>query len=92
MGPARVVLVTSGARFLAAHTDALLMLQNAVDWALDDAELTALRGRRADDPPLDATDASTRLWVRLGNIAGPPLLCLLWALIRLGRRRRRDRR
>lgn len=92
VGPARVVLVTSGARFLAAHTDALLMLQNAVDWALDDAELTALRGRRADDPPLDATDASTRLWVRLGNIAGPPLLCLLWALIRLGRRRRRDRR
>lgn len=90
VGPARLVLVTSGARFLAAHTDALLLLQNAVDWALDDAELTALRGRRADDPPLAATDASTRRWVRLGNIAGPPLACLLLALVHLGRRRRRD--
>ncbi len=91
VGPARLVLVTSGARFLAAHTDALLLLQNAIDWALDDAELTALRGRRADDPPLAATDAATRRWVRLGNIAGPPLACLVLALIRLERRRRRDR-
>lgn len=90
VGPARLVLVTSGARFLAAHTDALLLLQNAVDWALDDAELTALRGRRADDPPLIAMDASTRRWVRLGNIAGPPLACLLLGLVHLGWRRRRD--
>ncbi len=89
--PARLVIAGSGARFLAAQADALLFLQNAVDWAVDDASLSGLRGRSAEDPPLAPVSARGRAAIKVANIAAPLVLCAVVGLWRRRRRRARDR-
>ncbi len=87
-GEARVLLVTSGSRLLAAHANGLLLLQNAVDWALADTDLVDIRARRAADPPLRTTTAAERAAVKWGTTLTPPLLVLLAGVLRWNRRRR----
>lgn len=86
--PARLVVVTSGTRMLAAGENALVFLQNAVEWALSDGALSALRARAAEDPPLEDTAAATRRLMRYGLTAGPTLLLLLFGGLRRWRRGR----
>lgn len=88
LGESRLLVVTSGARLLAAHANGLLLLQNSVDWALADTDLVAIRARRAADPPLRATSTATRLSVRWGTTLAPPLLVLLAGVLRWRHRRR----
>lgn len=86
---ARVLLVTSGARMLAAQENALLLLQNAVEWSVTAGALADLRARAAEDPPLDDTSAATRARVKYGALLGPTLLLLAFGALRRWRRRRR---
>lgn len=88
-GTARLMVITSGRRMLAAGGDAGLLLQNAVDWAVTATDLAGLRARKAVDPPLRAVDADTQRWLKIGNVIGPAALLLLFGLIRALRRRRR---
>ncbi len=88
-GEARLLVVTSGARMLAAQANGLLLLQNAVDWALADTDLVAIRGRRAADPPLRTTSAGQRVAVKWGVTLVPPVLVLLAGVLRWRRRRGR---
>ncbi len=87
-GEARLAVITSGTRMLAAGENALVFLQNAVEWALTDGALTGLRARAAEDPPLEDTAAATRRLMRYGLTAGPTLLLLLFGGLRRWRRRR----
>lgn len=87
-GEARVLLVTSGSRLLAAHGNGLLLLQNAVDWALADTDLVGIRARRAADPPLRTTTGAERAAVKWGTSLIPPVLVLLAGVLRWSRRRR----
>lgn len=84
---ARIVVVTSGARMLAAGENALVFLQNAIEWGLTDGALAGLRARATEDPPLESTEASTRRLVRYGLAVGPSLLLLLFGGLRRWRRR-----
>lgn len=86
---ARVLLVTSGARMLAAQENALLLLQNAVEWSVTAGALADLRARAAEDPPLDDTTAATRARVKYGALLGPTLVLLAFGALRRWRRRRR---
>lgn len=86
-GDVRLVVVTSGTRMLAAGENALVFLQNAVEWGLTDGALTGLRARAAEDPPLEDTTAATRRLVRYGLTLGPTLLLLLVGGLRRWRRR-----
>ncbi|MCB9542555.1 MAG: GldG family protein [Myxococcales bacterium] len=86
---ARLLVVTSGGRMLAAQENALLLLQNAVEWAVTAGALAELRARAAEDPPLDETTAATRTRVKLAALVGPTLLLLMFGAARRWRRRAR---
>lgn len=87
-GEARLLVMSSGARMLAAGENALVFLQNAVEWALTDGALAELRARAAEDPPLDDVSAAVRAWTKYGLTIGPSLALLLFGgLRRLWRRR-----
>jgi hypothetical protein len=88
-GTARLMVITSGRRMLAAGADASLLLQNAVDWAVTSTDLAGLRARRAVDPPLRAIDGATQNWLKFANVVGPAALLLLLGAARALRRRRR---
>ncbi|MEZ4465714.1 MAG: GldG family protein [bacterium] len=60
-GEARLLVVTSGRRLLAAGADSQLLLQNAVDWAVTATDLAGLRARQAQDPPLRPVSAEEDL-------------------------------
>ncbi|MEZ4469324.1 MAG: GldG family protein [bacterium] len=87
-GEARLLVVTSGRRLLAAGADSQLLLQNAVDWAVTATDLAGLRARQAQDPPLRPVSAEGRTWIRAGNVLGPPLLLFLFVALRRRLRRR----
>lgn len=87
-GEGRLLVITSGARLLAADPNGLLFLQNALDWATTDTDLVSLRARAAQDPPLAPTTDAVRGWVKLGNLAVGPLLLLALGLGLRARRRR----
>ena len=88
-GPARIMVITSGRRMLAAGADATVLMQNAVDWAVTSTDLAGLRARRAEDPPLRPTSGRTQVWIQAANVLGPPFLLLLFGALRAIRRRRR---
>lgn len=81
-GSARVFVATAGARMLATQENGLLLLQNALDWALAETDLVALRARRAEIPRLTPTGPGVRAWIKYGNVFGPPLLVLLLGWLR----------
>ncbi len=87
-GEARIFLITSGARLLSAHPNGLLLLQNAVDWALADTDLVEIRARRADDPPLGPVTTAHRAAVKWGATLLPPVFVLLAGVWRWRRRGR----
>ncbi len=84
--PARVVVIPSATWFLAADPRALTLLQNAVDWALGEPELIALRRGPPVPPALGQLGAARRRLIEAANVFGPGLLLVVfWA----GWRRRR---
>ena len=84
---ARLLVVTSGTRMLAAQNNALLFLQNSLAWGTADVSLTAIRSRSAEAPPLTVRTTTARLWCRIVNLIGPALLLVAIGLFLRIRRR-----
>ncbi|MEE2786656.1 MAG: GldG family protein [Myxococcota bacterium] len=80
--PGKLLLVSSGARFLGAHPDALVFLQNAVDWFVTDSSLASVRARDLSEPELHQLDAAQRSMVRWSLVLGPAIGLVLVGLAR----------
>ncbi len=66
-------------------------IHNMVDWLVEEAALIAVRGKQVERP-LASLDDGKRLFVKYGNIAGPPLALVAFGLVywRVRERRRRN--
>ncbi|HWA07320.1 MAG TPA: hypothetical protein VG961_12285, partial [Ignavibacteria bacterium] len=62
--------------------ESLLFFANMIDYMSDDAGLSAIRMKDANPKPLDSIEDSTRTIVKYGMLAGPPVLVLLYGLLR----------
>lgn len=75
-------------------TDAFLngyrALHNAVDWALMDMDLVAVRSKQVERP-LEPLESKDRILVKYANVAGTPLALILFGIVywRVRERRRR---
>ena len=73
----RVVLMTSGRRLIASNRDALLLIQNALDWLTSDTSLSEIRSRNAMAPVLGPVSQTKKNLARYGTIILPALLLSL---------------
>ncbi len=55
---------------------------NAIDWLSDDTGLIDLRTKGVSARPLDKVEDATREMLKYGNVLGPIILILIYALIR----------
>ena len=62
--------------------ESLLFFANMIDYMSDDAGLSAIRMKDANPKPLDSIEDSTKTIVKYGMLAGPPVLVLLYGLMR----------
>jgi gliding-associated putative ABC transporter substrate-binding component GldG len=60
----------------------LLFFANCIDYMTDDAGLSMIRMKDANPKPLSSIEDSTKVLVKYGMLAGPPLLVLVYGLIR----------
>ncbi len=95
-GPGRVVLVGDADfatnRFARGGTGNLDFFRNTVDWLAREEELIEIRGGDRSPPRLVFESDVTRSVVRWANVAGVPLLFVVFGGWRLLRRRRLQRR
>jgi ABC-type uncharacterized transport system involved in gliding motility auxiliary subunit len=68
------------------------MLFNAIDWALEDDALTALRANVLKTRPIETDDPSGEAATKWGNVAGVPLAFCAAGILRWQWRRARRRR
>jgi len=71
------------------NPNAVTFVANAIDWVADNSGLMELRGREITSRPIDELDDSTRQWYKIGNVTGPILLILIYALVRNQRKLRK---
>ncbi|MBZ0204451.1 MAG: GldG family protein [Ignavibacteria bacterium] len=60
----------------------LLFFANTIDYMTDDAGLSMIRMKDANPKPLSAIEDSTKSLVKYGMLVGPPLLVLVYGLMR----------
>ncbi|MEO8512085.1 MAG: GldG family protein [Ignavibacteria bacterium] len=60
----------------------LLFFANMIDYMSDDAGLSMIRSKDANPKPLNSIEDSTRSIVKYGMLVGPPLLVLLYGMMR----------
>jgi gliding-associated putative ABC transporter substrate-binding component GldG len=60
----------------------LLFFANLIDYMTDDAGLSMIRMKDANPKPLNSVEDSTKTLVKYGMLVGPPLLVLLYGLMR----------
>ncbi len=60
----------------------LLFFANMIDYMSDDAGLSMIRSKDANPKPLDSIEDSTKVIVKYGMLVGPPLLVLLYGMLR----------
>jgi ABC-type uncharacterized transport system involved in gliding motility auxiliary subunit len=70
-------------------TGGVLFALNAVDWLSQDAALIQIRSKDRRPPPLVFESQTTQTLVKYANVAGIPLVLVLFAALRLWRRRQR---
>ncbi|MFQ5702654.1 MAG: Gldg family protein [Gemmatimonadales bacterium] len=70
----------------------VVFLQNAVDWLAQDEGLISIRSKNRTPPGLVFLSDLTRDIVKYANVIGIPLLVMLWAGVRLWRRRQLTRK
>ncbi|MFV1986548.1 MAG: Gldg family protein [Gemmatimonadota bacterium] len=70
----------------------LIFFQNAVDWLAQDESLISIRSKDRSPPQLLFQSAFARDMAKWGNLAGVPLLFVLFGIWRLTRRRAAQRR
>jgi len=64
------------------NKDNFLLASNLVDWLADDIGLAAIRARDSGSKPLDEVTEGTKSWVKGVNLAIPPLLVILFGIVR----------
>lgn len=60
----------------------LLFFANLIDYMADDAGLSMIRMKDANPKPLNSIEDSTKALVKYGMLAGPPVLVLIYGLLR----------
>lgn len=78
-------------RYAQSDVGGLVFGLNAVDWLAQEDALIAIRAKNRRPPQLLFESATTRDAVKWANVAGMPLLLVLFASIRLFRRRQLSR-
>jgi len=79
--------------FIGANQQNLLFAANAVDWLAQDESLIRIRSKNRTPPALTFTSDWSRNAMKWGNLAGVPLLFVLFGVIRVtGRKRRAEAR
>jgi ABC-type uncharacterized transport system involved in gliding motility auxiliary subunit/ABC-type transport system involved in multi-copper enzyme maturation permease subunit len=69
--------------------EGVIFALNAVDWLAQDDALIGIRAKDRRPPPLVFESGTTQDVVKWANVGGVPLLLVLFAAVRLWRRRRR---
>ncbi len=73
------------------NRDNLTIFANIVDYLVDDAGLITIRAKEAALPPLEPVSDTVKKLVKYGNLVVPPVLVLLFGLVRWRMRRARKR-
>jgi ABC-type uncharacterized transport system involved in gliding motility auxiliary subunit len=80
-------------QFARANPQNVLFAANAVDWLAQDESLIRIRSKTRTPPSLAFTSDWGRNAMKWGNLAGVPLLFVLYGVLRVtGRRRRAEAR
>ncbi len=91
--PGRVVVVGdatfSEIEFVQSNPQNVTFLANAIDWLAQDEALIQIRSKDRTPPSLVFTSDATRDLLRWGNLAGLPLLFVVFGVFRVTGRRRR---
>jgi gliding-associated putative ABC transporter substrate-binding component GldG len=74
-----------------ASRDNGTFLANGIDVLADDAGLVTIRSREASTPPLDPVEDGMKRWIKILNLALPPLLVVTYGLLRWRGRRARQK-
>jgi ABC-type uncharacterized transport system involved in gliding motility auxiliary subunit len=64
----------------------LTFFANIVDYLADDAGLITIRSKNVATPPLDQISDGTKKTVKYANLIGPPILIIVYGLVRWRRR------
>jgi len=83
--PSSRLLVVGGGEFVRQSGEVFL---NMVDWLAQDEDLIAIRSRGESAAPLKQLEEATQRAIGMANVAGVPLLFVLFGLIRWRVRRR----
>lgn len=67
--------------------DNLNLVANAIDWLAESDGLTTLRTKVITARPLKQMDDTSKTLIKYGNVVGPIILVVLWALLHFQRRR-----
>ena len=67
--------------------ESLLFFANMIDYMSDDAGLSLIRMKDSNPKPLESTEDSTKTIVKYGMLAGPPVLVLLYGLLKWRRKK-----
>jgi ABC-type uncharacterized transport system involved in gliding motility auxiliary subunit len=91
----RMVVVGDGDfardQFMGGSKDNLSFLANMVDYLVDDAGLITIRSKEASFAPLDVVSDGTKKAVKYANLVVPPLLVLLYGIVRWRMRKSRKK-
>jgi gliding-associated putative ABC transporter substrate-binding component GldG len=82
----RIVVVGDGDfardQFMGGNRDNLAFFANMIDYLVDDAGLITIRSKDASFVPLDQVSDGTKRAVKYANLVVPPLLVLLYGILR----------
>jgi gliding-associated putative ABC transporter substrate-binding component GldG len=91
----RIVVVGDGDfardQFMGGNKDNLSFFANIVDYLVDDAGLITIRSKEASFTPLDQVSDGTKKAVKYANLVVPPLLVLLYGMVRWRMRKARKK-
>lgn len=91
----RIVLIGDGDfardQYLGGSRDNITLLANIVDYLMDDAGLIGIRSKDVSLPPLEQVADGTKKMIKYGNMFVPPLLVLLFGLVRWRMRKARKK-
>jgi gliding-associated putative ABC transporter substrate-binding component GldG len=69
-------------QYSGGNRDNFLLAGNLVDWLADDIGLAEIRSRDSGSKPLDEVSEGTKTWMKVVNLAVPPVIIILVGIIR----------
>ncbi|MEW5798472.1 MAG: Gldg family protein [Bacteroidota bacterium] len=88
--PETRILVVGDGDFMkddfAGNKSNMIFFQNIVDYLSDESGLITIRSKDVTEPPLDPVSDGMKKFLKYGNLAAPPLLVILYGLLRWRRR------